>query len=136
MADTRSDGAQPVLSPAQYFVEEAEQQRPPNTDAARFEEKGIEMLNMSAQIAADLNNWDKAADIKLKKIYGIGILIVLGIWEVFVIVYSIIQIFYCYKVRHVSDTVMIALWTSATANILALPAIILNYLFPKRSHHE
>ncbi|OAV68357.1 hypothetical protein Barb6XT_01027 [Bacteroidales bacterium Barb6XT] len=36
----------------------------------------------------------------------------------------------CPNAHKVSDTVFIALLTSATANILFLPAIVLKYLFP------
>lgn len=80
-----------------------------------------------------LSNKDKNADIKLKKIYGWGILLILIGWEVFVIAFSWKQLNPCDKCVHkVSDTVFIALLTTATANILALPAIILKYLFPKK----
>jgi hypothetical protein len=75
---------------------------------------------------------DKGADISLKKAYGWAIIAVLGLWEVFVIVVTITQITGC-SVK-ISDTVFVALLTSATANILALPTIVLNYLFPKRNN--
>jgi Fe2+ transport system protein B len=74
---------------------------------------------------------DKDADISLKKTYGWTIIAVLGLWELFVIV--IIAIHLGSKVAKLSDTVLITLLTSATANILALPTIVLNYLFPKRA---
>ena len=74
---------------------------------------------------------DLDGDIKLKKLYGIFILAVLGLWEIFVIFYMVFQIFICPQER-LSDTSLIALLTSATANILVLPTIVLNYLFPKR----
>ncbi|MDR3132666.1 MAG: hypothetical protein LBU42_01410 [Prevotellaceae bacterium] len=73
---------------------------------------------------------DKDADISLKKTYGWTIIAVLGLWELFVIV--IIAIHLGSKAAKLSDTVLITLLTSATANILALPTIVLNYLFPKR----
>jgi Fe2+ transport system protein B len=73
---------------------------------------------------------DKEADISLKKTYGWAIIAVLGLWELFVIV--IIAIHLGSKAVKLSDTVLITLLTSATANILALPTIVLNYLFPKR----
>jgi hypothetical protein len=73
---------------------------------------------------------DKDADISLKKTYGWTIIAVLGLWEIFVIV--IVAIHLGSKAVKLSDTVLITLLTSATANILALPTIVLNYLFPKR----
>lgn len=80
-----------------------------------------------------LSNKDKSADISLKKLYGWGILLILVGWELFVITFSMKQLNPCDKCVHkVSDTVFVALLTTATANILALPAIILKYLFPKK----
>ncbi|MDR0581831.1 MAG: hypothetical protein LBG31_02590 [Prevotellaceae bacterium] len=73
---------------------------------------------------------DKDADISLKKTYGWTIIAVLGLWEIFVIV--IIAIHLGSEAAKLSDTVLVTLLTSATANILALPTIVLNYLFPKR----
>lgn len=82
---------------------------------------------------AHLSNKDKSADISLKKVYGWGILGILIVWELFVIFFSWKQLNPCDKCVHkVSDSVFIALLTTATANILALPAIILKYLFPKK----
>lgn len=76
---------------------------------------------------------EKATDINLKWIYGLVILGVLLWWEYFVISYSWELLNPdATKVRQMSDAVIIALWTSATANIVALPTIILNHLFPKR----
>lgn len=119
-------------SPAESFVREAEHSHhSPSIEGT--EEQGSRVLEISARMAKELENKDRRADIYLKKLYGWGILIVLILWETFVI--------WCtYKqfnpndneVRPMSDAVIIALLTSATANILALPAIILNYLFPKR----
>jgi ABC-type microcin C transport system permease subunit YejB len=73
---------------------------------------------------------DRDADISLKKTCGWTITTVLGLWELFVIV--IVSIHLGSKAVKLSDTVLITLLTSATANILALPTIVLNYLFPKR----
>lgn len=91
------------------------------------------MLSSNEEIARSLAKRNKNADIWLKWIYGIAILCVLAFWEFFVI-------FLMWKqsnakdfwVHHFSDAVLIALLTSATANILALPAIILRYLFPNK----
>lgn len=131
MADTQNS-SQTAESPAESFVTEAE-----NTNVSqspeRIEEQASRALEISAQMAKELENQDRSADIHLKKLYGWGILLVLGCWIVFVIYFSIQQLNPCKcEVRPMSDAVIIALWTSATANILALPAIILKYLFPKR----
>jgi len=99
-------------------------------------EAANQRLVSDEQMANDLIRKEKKADINLKLIYGIVILLVLIGWEVFVVAYS------CKmlnpdgtQVRQMSDAVIIALWTSATANIVALPTIILNYLFPKHREH-
>lgn len=95
---------------------------------------GATMLKSDEERAKRLlSNKDKSADISLKKLYGCGILLILVGWEIFVIVFSMKQLNPCDKCVHkVSDSVFIALLTTATANILALPAIILKYLFPKK----
>ncbi len=133
MADTQNNN--PIVeSPAESFVAEAE-----NTNVSigplpeHIEEQASRALEISAQMAKELENKDRSADIHLKKLYGWGILFVLSCWIIFVICFSWQQLNPCAcEVRPMSDAVIIALWTSATANILALPAIILKYLFPKR----
>lgn len=96
-------------------------------------EIGASSLEESEKLAAILKNRDKDADIWLKKLYGYGILIVLGLWELFVMKVICVQLNPGdLEVKPYSDPVLIALLTSATANILALPMIILNYLFPKK----
>ncbi|KAA6319247.1 hypothetical protein EZS27_030836 [termite gut metagenome] len=102
-----------------------------------FDKKFDDFFNKSSKSNTpekDYNDFlkyiDKKGDIDLKKMYGINIIRVLIGWELFVICFSLIQICcpYSYKI---SDTVFIALLTSATANILILPKIVLNYLFSK-----
>lgn len=96
-------------------------------------EMAARTLAANEKTAKDLSNKDKRADINPKWLYGIVILLILIGWEVFVIIFSFKQLNpNSLKIRPMSDAVLIALWTSATANIVALPAIILNYLFPKR----
>lgn len=91
------------------------------------------MLFSNEEIARKLAERSKNADICLKWIYGIAILCVLAAWEIFVIVVMCKQSWPIDKgIQHFSDAVLIALLTSATANILALPAIILRYLFPNK----
>lgn len=121
------------------FVSEIEEDQRQSTQkfdaesAARF---AAEALVSNESIAKSLSARDKSADISLKWVYGIATLFILIGWEVFVICFSMKQLepSAC-KVHHATDGVLIALWTSATTNIVALPAIILNYLFPKRNKH-
>lgn len=90
-------------------------------------------LENDSRIAKELQNKDHRIDINLKLIYAGGILFVLIGWVTCVLVFMFRQLSPTdEKVYHVSDAVFISLLTSATANILALPAIILKYLFPKR----
>lgn len=120
-----------INNPAGCFVEELKEIISYNditasTDAAKE-------LESNEQIAKRLSNKDKNTDICLKWVYGCGILGILIVWELFVIFFSWKQLNPCDKCVHkVSDTVFVALLTTATANILALPAIILKYLFPKK----
>lgn len=136
MADTQNSN-QAVVSPAESFVAETENiNLNPTESSERIEEQASRALEISAQIAKELENKDRSADIYLKKLYGWGVLIVLAGWICFVVYFSIQQLKTCgSEVRPMSDAVIIALWTSATANILALPAIILKYLFPNRNKH-
>lgn len=137
MADTQNS-TKTVVSPAESFVAEAENTNlNTNQSSERIEEQASRTLEISAQMAKELENKDRSADIHLKKLYGWGILLVLAGWIGFVIYFSIQQLNPCgCEVRSMSDAVIIALWTSATANILALPAIILKYLFPNRNKHN
>lgn len=114
-------------------VEADQQQSTPLIDAQSAATLAAQALASNEDIAKRLSARDKSADIWLKWVYGIATLLILVGWEVFVIYFSIKQLNPCIcEVRPASDGVLIALWTSATANIVALPAIILNYLFPKR----
>jgi len=85
-------------------------------------EKDNDLVNLAHQ--------DKQADIDLKKMYGKVILIVLSAWVAFVIAFSIVLVCRGYEV---SDLVFIVLLTTTTANMLALPAIVLKYLFPHKN---
>lgn len=97
------------------------------SDVDKEENKDLKGDNIAWRI---LEQEDKKTDISLKKIYAKFIMAVLGIWEIFVIWFSYTQI--CCPYSHkVSEAVFIALLTTATANILVLPTIVLNYLFPK-----
>lgn len=117
-----------IKNPAENFVEEVEDDSTMQTSTY-----AAKLLESNEEIAKKLFNKDKNTDICLKWVYGVSIIIVLSAWEVFVIYYSIQQLNPCNKCVHkISDAVFIALLTTATANILALPAIILKYLFPKK----
>lgn len=96
-------------------------------------EIGAASLEESARFAAILKNREKFADIKLKKLYGCGIIFILILWESFIIYIIYNQMIPCpLCIYHFSDAVLIALLTTATANIVALPTIILKYLFPNK----
>lgn len=117
-----------MKNPAENFVEEIK-----NSNTIQSPTFAAKLLESNEEISRQLSNKDKNTDICLKWVYGVSIILVLAAWETFVIYYSIKQLNPCDKCVHkISDTVFIALLTTATANILALPAIILNYLFPKK----
>lgn len=79
----------------------------------------------------ELDNQNKSTDITLKKTYGCCIIVVLFIWELFVTTFIFVQTLFS-VINKMSDTVLITLLTSATANILILPTIVLKYLFPNK----
>lgn len=74
---------------------------------------------------------DLKTDISLKKIYGFAILFVLIGWCFFVYRISCenMKINPC---NRLSDEVLITLFTTTTIHILALPWIVLKYLFYRR----
>lgn len=118
-------------NPADCFVEELKETN--SNDNITASTYAAKLLESNEEIAKRLSNKDKNTDICLKWVYGVSIILVLAGWEIFVIYFSIKQLNPFDKYVHkVSDTVFIALLTTATANILALPAIILKYLFPKK----
>lgn len=115
---------------AQFLEElQIEERRPPRPN----HQISAEILESSAEVARKLDNQDKSVDITLKILYGAGICIMLIIWICFVICFSNKQLEPSTdKIRHVSDPVFITLLTTATANIIALPTIILKYLFHRK----
>ncbi len=94
------------------------------------EESILEHLNNDDKRMGDLAVKDKEVDIDLKERYGNTILNVLIGWLVFVglIIFSQLGS----VSNKLSDEVLITLITTSTANIIALPIIILKYLFPKK----
>lgn len=114
-------------------VEADQQKSTPRIDAQSAPTLAAQSLASNEDVAKRLSAKDKSTDIWLKWVYGIVTLLILVGWKIFVICFSIKQLNPgISEVRPASDEVLIALWTSATANIVALPAIILKYLFPKR----
>lgn len=101
----------------------------PEAKSAEEQEESAEILSKDARIEKIIKAYDKLNDIKLKKAYGIWILIILCVWIVFVITFCFFQL---YVENPISDDVFITLITTSTANIIGLPLIILNYLFPNR----
>lgn len=131
MEDTQIDK---VSTPVENFISDTEQINLPKNDSPIDEQsKSSSDLEASAKMARILQHKDKKTDIQLKWLYGVVIIIVLSCWEWFVINVVRSQLNpNKEEIFHLSDAVLIALLTTATANILALPAIILSYLFPKR----
>lgn len=101
----------------------------PKANSDEVHEESDEILSKDARVEKAIQVYDKFSDIKLKKMYGIWILVLLCVWILFVIVFSSLQL--CVK-QPVSDKVFITLITASTANIIGLPLIILSYLFPNK----
>ena len=102
----------------------------PNVQEDEEQRESAEILFKDARIAKVIELYDKFNDIKLKKMYGVWILVILCVWIGFVITFSFCQL--CVE-KPISDAVFITLITTSTANIIGLPLIILNYLFPNHS---
>lgn len=102
----------------------------PNAKEDEEQKESAEILLKDSEIEKVVKVYDRFSDIKLKKLYGKWILGLLCAWVLFVIVFSFFQLYVC---KRVSDEVFITLITTSTANIIGLPWIILNNLFPKKS---
>lgn len=102
----------------------------PNAQADEEQKESAEILSKDAKIEKTIEVYDRYSDIKLKKIYGIWILVILCAWIVFVITFCFFQM---YVERPISDSVFITLITTSTANIIGLPLLILRCLFPTRT---
>lgn len=86
------------------------------------------------QTAALLENTNKITDIELKEKYGKTILNILVGWVIFV---GFLLIMHCGPIYiPLSETILITLLTTTTANVIALPTIILNYLFPNNNKQK
>lgn len=103
-----------------------------NIDFLSLAESAREAQEEELKRSRELDNDDKQGDISLKRLYGVAILLVLTIWVAFVITFMIMQVV-TNDIERVSDTTLVTLLTSATANILILPTIVLKYLFPNRT---
>ena len=102
MEDNTKDKEEPNCS-VKEFIEEIQDTQPIQHSMA----DSAEMLSKNEQVAKQLANQDKDTDIKLKKLYGWGILGILAIWEIFVICFSWKQLTPCdLCVKKVSDTVL------------------------------
>lgn len=102
----------------------------PNAKLDEEQKESAEILFKDSRVEKAIAVYDKFSDIKLKKMYGIWILIILCFWILFVIVFCFFQL---YVEKPVSDPVFITLITTSMANIIGLPLIILNYLFPNHT---
>ena len=103
--------------------------RHPNVNMDEEQQESAEILLKDAHIEKAVKVYGKVNDIELKKKYGIWIIVILCLWILFVITFCFFQLY----VEHpISDSVFITLITTSTANIIGLPIIILNSLFPKK----
>ena len=76
-----------------------------------------------------LDNKSKKADINLRKFFAFWVLFIVT-WFLYY-VKDILYLKFNYE-KHLSDTVIIALLTTTTINILTLAFMVISYLFPKK----
>lgn len=102
----------------------------PKAEIKEKEDSIIQDMNKEEKRMEELDIKNKEVNIDLKERYGNTILNILIGWLVFVGLILLSQLGpVSYKL---SDEVLITLITTSTANIIALPVIILKYLFPKK----
>lgn len=102
----------------------------PKAEIKEKEDSIIQDMNKEEKRMGELNIKDKEVDIDLKERYGNTILNILIGWLIFVGIIIFSQLGPV-SIK-LSDEVLITLITTSTANIIALPIIILKYLFPKK----
>lgn len=101
----------------------------PNAADTSGNNESSELLDKDSETADALNKIERITDLKLKRTYGYLIVGILCCWIVFVGTFTFFQL---YVDRPVSETVLVTLLTTTTANIIALPIIILKYLFQSK----
>lgn len=118
-------GIQQINSSLEEFIKESETSTIKSIGSLEFES---ESLRIDDEQWRRLKFAEKATDIDLKRMYGNNILNILIYWMVFV---GFILFIHLGPLNNpFSNEVIIVLLTTTTANIIALPIIILKYLFP------
>lgn len=118
-------GIQQINSSLEEFIKESETSTIKSIGSLEFES---ESLRIDDEQWRRLKFAEKATDIDLKRMYGNSILNILTYWMVFV---GFILFIHLGPLNNpFSNEVIIVLLTTTTANIIALPIIILKYLFP------
>lgn len=118
-------GDHPINSSLEEFIKESETSTIKSIGSLEFES---ESLRIDDEQWRRLKFAEKATDIDLKRMYGNSILNILTYWMVFV---GFILFIHLGPLNNpFSNEVIIVLLTTTTANIIALPIIILKYLFP------
>lgn len=115
-----------MISRIDEFLQDIKQH--PNANQGEEQRESAEILSKDAQIDKWVDVCDRLGDIKLKRWYGVWILVLLSLWILYMMIFSFFQL---YVASPISDAVFITLITTTTANIIGLPIIILKYLFPK-----
>jgi hypothetical protein len=102
------------------LIEDAKDKRLAEEEYVQFEreKRRIEVAS-AAQDLADRTSWGR-------KVFWL-----LVVWLVLVVAAVTFQGFGWFRF-HISDSVLIALISTTTANVLSLGYIVANYLFPKR----
>lgn len=103
-------------------------------EANRSPQKTYASLSEDEKRAKELANIEKETDIDLKKAYGKTILGILIAWLSFVGLLLMGK--YGPSGYKLSDGVLITLITTTTLDILILPKIVLQYLFPQNKKRE
>jgi hypothetical protein len=103
---------------------------PPLLEDAGDEELAKEEENSFTKEHEKLQIQGMTDDLRARKNWGKRVFYLLVMWLLVVVLSVMCQGFAWWKF-HVSDSVLITLITTTTANVLSLGYIVANYLFPK-----
>ena len=118
-------GDHPINSSWEQFLQELGKATTSSLESLSLENESLRIDDERMKV---LKLVEKVTDIDLKRMYGNNILNILIYWMVFV---GFILFIHLGPLNNpFSNEVIIVLLTTTTANIIALPIIILKYLFP------
>lgn len=100
-----------------------------NKELKQYNKKTIEDEHKEF-IHIELKN--KILDYDLKRLFSCRVTVITFSWFVFIVIISFVHLQKIFDVNRFSDSVLIVLYSTTTANVIGLMITILHYLFPNK----